>query len=58
MCACVLCVAGPLLNEGVDDLEWVGGEVEVVMQRDPPHLTLFSSRQQSLEVCPCMWVGV
>ena len=43
-------LAGLLLREAVEDLEWTGGEVEFVMRRSPTRFSLQSIKQQSLEV--------
>ena len=43
-------MAGLLLREAVEDLEWTGGEVEFVMRRSPTRFSLQSIKQQSLEV--------
>lgn len=42
--------AGQLLREAVEDLEWPGGAVEVVLQQDPPRLILAASGHGALEV--------
>ncbi|PNW84881.1 hypothetical protein CHLRE_03g162250v5 [Chlamydomonas reinhardtii] len=41
---------GSSLKEAVDDLEWPGGAVELVMVQDPPRLLLAASGHGSLEV--------
>ncbi len=41
---------GQLLREAVEDLEWPGGAVEVVLQQDPPRLTMAASGHGALEV--------
>lgn len=43
-------VAGTILKEAIDDLEWPGGSVQITMQRDPAKLTLKSTGNGSLEV--------
>lgn len=41
---------GDLLKEAIEDCEWTGGDVEIIMQRDPACLKFYSQSSNSVEV--------